>query len=50
MKKRHHLRSDGGVVFASILERVGCLVVLLIISFIWIVGLIKFIQMILKIF
>jgi len=44
MKKRRHLRNDGEVVFASVLERVGCLVVLLIISFIWIIGLIAVIR------
>lgn len=50
MKKRHHLRSDGEVVFASILERVGCLAAFLFFIFIGIIGLKEFIRMILKIF
>jgi len=44
MKKRHHLRSDGRVVFASILERAGCLIFLLALSAIWIIGLIAVIR------
>jgi len=50
MKERHHLRSDGETVFASISERIGCAVFCLAIVAIWIVGLIKVIRMILKIF
>ena len=50
MKKRYHLRSDGEIVFASIAERIGCAVFFLAIFAIWIVGLIKVIRMILKIF
>jgi len=50
MKKRHHLRSDGEVSRASILERIGCMVFILILITVGIIGFIQVIKMILKIF
>lgn len=44
MKKRGHLRSDGEVAYASIPERIGCVVFILAIAAIWIIGLIAVIR------
>jgi hypothetical protein len=44
MKKRYHLRSDGEVAYASLAERIGCVVFILALSAIWIVGLIAVIR------
>jgi len=44
MKKRRHLRTDGHAVYASLLERCGCVIFLLAICAIWIIGLIAVIR------
>ena len=50
MKKRYHLRSDGEIAESSVLERSGCVVLLLASVLIAIIGIHKLMQVIVKIF